>query len=26
VFVDLADPACTRHGERVDAQGGRAQG
>ena len=20
VFVDLADPACTRHGERVDAQ------
>lgn len=20
-FVDLADPACTRHGERVDAQG-----
>jgi NAD(P)-dependent dehydrogenase (short-subunit alcohol dehydrogenase family) len=21
VFVDLADPACTRHGERIDAQG-----
>ena len=20
VFVELADPACTRHGERVDAQ------